>query len=73
MVDEYFEKSVFGKKSFKLISPSSFIQNVNGEKALKNSVCIKLGEWPSGLASSISLTEVEHGCVQSETRWATSR
>ena len=29
------------------------------------------GEWPSGPASSISLTEVKHGCVRSETRWAT--
>ena len=29
------------------------------------------GEWPSGLASSIGLTEVKHGCVRSETGWAT--
>ena len=29
------------------------------------------GEWPSGPASSISLTEVKHGCVRSETGWAT--
>ena len=28
-------------------------------------------EWPSGPASSISLTEVKHGCVRSETGWAT--
>ena len=27
-------------------------------------------EWPSGPASSISLTEVKHGCVQSEIGWA---
>ena len=25
------------------------------------------GEWPSGPASSISLAEVKHGCVRSET------
>ena len=31
----------------------------------------KRGEWPSGPASSISLTEVKHGCVRSETGWAT--
>ena len=24
------------------------------------------GEWPSGPASSISLTEVKHGCVRSK-------
>ena len=29
------------------------------------------GEWPSGPGSSISLTEVKHGCVRSETGWAT--
>ena len=29
------------------------------------------GEWPSGPASSISLTEVKHGCVRSETGWVT--
>ena len=29
------------------------------------------GEWPSGPASSISLTEVMHGCVRSETGWVT--
>ena len=29
------------------------------------------GEWPSGPASSISLTDVKHGCVWSETGWAT--
>ena len=29
------------------------------------------GEWPSGPASSISLTEVKHGCVRLETGWAT--
>ena len=29
------------------------------------------GEWPSGPTSSISLTEVKHGCVRSETGWAT--
>ena len=29
------------------------------------------GEWPSGPDSSISLTEVKHGCVRSETGWAT--
>ena len=29
------------------------------------------GEWPSGPASSISFTEVKHGCVRSETGWAT--
>jgi len=29
------------------------------------------GEWPSGPASSISLTEVKHGSLQSETGWAT--
>ena len=28
-------------------------------------------EWPSGPASSISFTEVKHGCVPSETGWAT--
>ena len=28
-------------------------------------------EWPSGPASSISLTEVKHGCVWSETGWVT--
>ena len=42
-----------------------------------NCVCIEQhiywGEWPSGPASSISLTEVKHGCVLSETGWATSR
>ena len=27
------------------------------------------GEWPSGPASSISLTEVKHGCVRSEIGW----
>ena len=31
------------------------------------------GEWPSGPASSISFTEVKHGCVRSETGWATFR
>ena len=31
------------------------------------------GEWPSGPASSISLTEVKHGYVRSETGWATSQ
>ena len=30
-------------------------------------------EWPSGPASSISLTEVKHGCVRSETGWASFR
>ena len=29
------------------------------------------GEWPSGPASFISFTEVKHGCVRSETGWAT--
>ena len=29
------------------------------------------GEWPSGPASSISLTYVKHGCGRSETGWAT--
>ena len=29
------------------------------------------GEWPSGPVSSISLTEVKHGCVRSETGWVT--
>ena len=29
------------------------------------------GEWPSGPASSIIFTEVQHGCVRSETGWAT--
>ena len=29
------------------------------------------GEWPSGPASSISFTEGKHGCVRSETGWAT--
>ena len=29
------------------------------------------GEWPSGPANSISLTEVKHRCVRSETGWAT--
>ena len=27
--------------------------------------------WPSHPASSISFTEVKHGCVRSETGWAT--
>ena len=31
----------------------------------------KRGEWSSGPASSISLTEVKHRCVRSETGWAT--
>ena len=31
----------------------------------------KRGEWPSGSASSISFTEVKHGCVRSEAGWAT--
>ena len=31
------------------------------------------GEWSSGPASSISLAEVRHGCVRSETGWVTSR
>ena len=35
--------------------------------------CRKLGEWPISPAISISLTEVKHGCVRSETGWATSR
>ena len=29
------------------------------------------GEWPSGPAKTISFIEVKHGCVQSETGWAT--
>ena len=29
------------------------------------------GEWPSDLASSISLIEVKYGCVRAETGWAT--
>ena len=29
------------------------------------------GEWSSGPASSIGLTEVTHGCVRSENGWAT--
>ena len=29
------------------------------------------GEWPSGPASLISLTEVKYGCVRSETGWVT--
>ena len=29
------------------------------------------GEWPSGPASSINLTEVKHGCIWSKTGWAT--
>ena len=33
--------------------------------------CVWRGEWPSGPASSISFTEVKHGCVRSETGWAT--
>ena len=28
-------------------------------------------EWPGGPASSISLTEIKHGCERSETGWAT--
>ena len=28
-------------------------------------------EWPSGPASSISLSEVKHGCVRPETEWVT--
>ena len=36
-------------------------------------VHLQRGEWPSGPANSISLTEVKHGCVRSETGWATSR
>ena len=31
------------------------------------------GEWPSGPANSINFTEVKHGCVRSETGWATFR
>ena len=29
------------------------------------------GKWPSGPAKAISFTEVKHGCVRSETGWAT--
>ena len=29
------------------------------------------GEWPSGPASSISFTEVKHGCVRSKSGLAT--
>ena len=29
------------------------------------------GEWPSSPASSISFSEVKHGCVRSETGWVT--
>ena len=40
------------------------------------SICVlclipERGERPSGLASSISLSEVTHGYVRSETGWAT--
>ena len=48
-----------------------------GEKRLvphdiEHEGCVaKLSEWPSGPASSISSTEVKHGCVQSGTGWAT--
>ena len=31
----------------------------------------KWGEWPSGPVSSISFTEIKHGCVRSETGWVT--
>ena len=31
------------------------------------------GEWPSGPASSVSLTEVKYGCAWSKTGWASSR
>ena len=34
-------------------------------------LAFKRAEWPSGPASSISLTYVKHGCVRSETGWAT--
>ena len=47
----------------------------NVMRILKYSVEIYLGhlrgERQSGPASSISLTEVKHGCVRSETGWAT--
>ena len=36
-----------------------------------NGQALDRGEWPSGPASSISLTEVKHGCVRSETGWVT--
>ena len=38
-----------------------------------NSINRKTRKWPSGPASSIGLTEVKHGCVRSETGWATSK
>ena len=32
---------------------------------------LERGEWPSSPVSSISLTEVKHGCVRPDTEWAT--
>ena len=32
---------------------------------------LQRGEWPSGTANSTSLEEVKHGCIRSETGWAT--
>ena len=40
-------------------------------KTYEESKEITRGEWPSGPASSSSFTEVKHGSVRSEARWAT--
>ena len=46
------------------------IQNITNGMIIKID---KRGEWPSSPASFISLTEVKHGCVRSETGWVTFR
>ena len=40
-------------------------------KEVKEDRSLMRSEWPSGQASSISLTAVKHGCILSENGWAT--
>ena len=47
------------------------LQTVESNRVGGGGAQMQRGEWPSGPASSISFTEVKHGCVRSETGWAT--
>ena len=55
-----------------IVSPVSFRPLVREIVLVQQQYAmIEQGEWPSGPASCISFTEVKHGCVRSETGWAT--
>ena len=52
-----------------IYTTSKEVKEINAK--LSKTLAELRGEWPSGPASSISFTEVKHGCVRSETGWAT--